>query len=203
MFAVLTFSLSIATFNWQVLVVVSVGMFLSFIYSAPPIRLRTTIAKPLVNFIFGAVAILVSGAYFGVYSFEVIALTLLFGVVTSINSIWGDLADYESDKKSGSKTVPVVLGFRRGFIFTVVLGCMLIPILTFIGLMYGLPFVYYAILAGIATYVLGRLFLNKKGLNKNKENLNQQITLAAMLTKDFTFITLIFSLTFMVSALIR
>jgi len=166
----------------------------------PPETSKTSNKKILV---IAVVAILVSGAYFGVYSFEVIALTLLFGVVTSINSIWGDLADYESDKKSGSKTVPVVLGFRRGFIFTVVLGCMLIPILTFIGLMYGLPFVYYAILAGIATYVLGRLFLNKKGLNKNKENLNQQITLAAMLTKDFTFITLIFSLTFMVSALIR
>jgi len=203
LFAGLVFALSAFTLNWHVLVVISVGMLLGFIYSVPPIRLRTTIAKPLVNFIFGAVAILISGAYFGVFTFNVAVLTLLFGIVTSVNSMWGDLADYQSDKNSGARTIPVVLGFRKGLFLTVILGCMLIPILTNIGLMYSLPFVYYIILAAIASYALINVFLNRKVLSKNKENTHEQILLGSLLTKDFVKITLIFSFTFMISSIIR
>ena len=203
LFAVLVFSLSALTLNWYVFAVISVGMLLGFIYSVPPIRLRTTIVKPLVNFVFGGVAIFISAAYFGVLSWNVLVLTLLFGVVTSVNSIWGDLADYQSDKNSGAHTLPVILGFRKGLFLTVILGCTLIPIMAYIGLVYSVFFVYYLILAMIASYMLIKVFLKRKVLSKNKENTYEQISLGTLLTKDFVKITLIFSLTFMICSIIR
>jgi len=203
LFLGLAFFLGALTLNWAVFVVISVGILLGFVYSAPPIRLRTTLVKPLVNFVFGAVAIFISSAYFGVFNLNVLLLTLLFGIVTSVNSIWGDLADYQSDKNSGAKTLPVILGFRNGLFITVILGCILIPIMANIGLMYSLSFVYYIILAVISSYILINLFLNRKRLSKNKENTHEQISLGTLLTKDFVKITLIFSLTFMVCSIIR
>lgn len=203
LFLGLAFFLGALTLNWAVFVVISVGILLGFVYSAPPTRLRTTLVKPLVNFVFGAVAIFISSAYFGVFNLNVLLLTLLFGIVTSVNSIWGDLADYQSDKNSGAKTLPVILGFRNGLFITVILGCILIPIMANIGLMYSLSFVYYIILAVIASYILINLFLNRKRLSKNKENTHEQISLGTLLTKDFVKITLIFSLTFMVCSIIR
>lgn len=203
LFAGLTFSLGALTLNWAVFVVISIGIIFGFIYSAPPIRLRTTIVKPLVNFVFGSVAILVSAVYFGVFTVNVLVLTLLFGTVTSVNSIWGDLADYQSDKISKARTLPVILGFRNGFFLTVLLGCMLIPIMTNIGLMYSMSFVYYLILAIIASYILANLFLKRKRLSKDKEDTHEQISLGGLLTKDFVKITLIFSFTFMMCSIIR
>lgn len=203
LFAGLVFILGALTLNWAVFVVISVGMLLGFIYSVPPLRLRTTVVKPLVNFVFGSVAIFISGAYFGVFTFNVLVLTLLFGIVTTVNSIWGDLADYQSDKNNGAHTLPVILGFRNGLFLTVILGCILIPIMTNIGLMYSMSFVYYIILATIASYILINLFLNRKALSKNKENTHEQISLGGLLTKDFVKITLIFSFTFMICSIIR
>jgi 4-hydroxybenzoate polyprenyltransferase len=203
LFLGLTLFLSALTLNWLVFAVISVGLFFGFIYSAPPIRLRTTIVKPLVNFVFGAVAIFISGAYFGVFTLTILMLTLLFGVVTSVNSIWGDLADYQSDKNSGARTLPVILGFRNGLFFTVILGCMLIPIMTYIGLMYSVYFVYYVVLAAVASYMLIKLFIKRGMLSKNRENTPEQLSLGGLLSKDFVRITLIFSFIFALCAFIR
>jgi hypothetical protein len=98
LFAGLVFSLGALTLNWSVFFVISVGMLLGFVYSAPPIRLRTTIVKPLVNFVFGGVAIFISAAYFWVFTLNVLVLTLFFGIVTTVNSIWGDLAELKTQK---------------------------------------------------------------------------------------------------------
>jgi 4-hydroxybenzoate polyprenyltransferase len=203
LFLGLTFFLGALTLNWIVFAVISVGMLFGFIYSAPPIRLRTTVVKPLVNFVFGAVAIFISGAYFGVFTLNALILALLFGVVTAVNSIWGDLADYQSDKNSGARTLPVILGFRSGLFLTVILGCMLIPIMTYIGLMYSVFFVYYFVLAAVASYILIKLFLKRHMLSKNKENTPAQLSLGGLLSKDFVRITLIFSFTFALCAFIR
>ncbi|MDT8782674.1 MAG: UbiA family prenyltransferase [Candidatus Bathyarchaeota archaeon] len=116
LFLGLAFFLGALTLNWAVFVVISVGILLGFVYSAPPIRLRTTLVKPLVNFVFGAVAIFISSAYFGVFNLNVLLLTLFFGIVTSVNSIWGDLADYQSDKNSGAKTFACDFWFQKRFI---------------------------------------------------------------------------------------
>ncbi|MCW3983517.1 MAG: UbiA family prenyltransferase [Candidatus Bathyarchaeota archaeon] len=203
LFLGLTLFLSALTLNWLVFAVISVGLIIGFIYSAPPIRLRTTIVKPLVNFVFGAVAIFISGAHFGVFTLNVLLLTLLFGVVTTVNSIWGDLADYQSDKNSGARTLPVILGFRNGLFFTVILGCMLIPIMTYIGLMYSVYPVYYVVLAVVVSYMLTKLFIKRRMLSKNRENTSEQLSLGGLLSKDFVKITLVFSVTFAVCAFIR
>jgi len=59
-----------------------------------PFRLRKTAYKPIVNFTVGAVPVLIIAAFFNVSSINVVALVLLIGITTSVNSLWEDLADY-------------------------------------------------------------------------------------------------------------
>src|SRR5450759_973389 len=113
-FTALSLTLGAVTLMPFVLLFVGLGIFFGALYSVPPFRLRKTAYKPIVNFTVGAVPVMIIAAFFNVFSINIITLILLIGVTTAINSLWEDLADYASDFNSGSITIPVILGFRRG-----------------------------------------------------------------------------------------
>ncbi len=97
-------SLALGAFSMvpYVLLFVGVGLFFGVLYSVPPFRLRKTAYKPVVNFTVGAVPVLIVAAFFNVFSINIVALVLLIGVTTAVNSLWEDLADYASDITSSS-----------------------------------------------------------------------------------------------------
>jgi len=97
------------------------------LYSVPPFRLRQTVLKPLVNFSVGSVPVLIVASFFSVFSAQVWPLVFLIGITTAVNSLWEDLADYASDLHSDARTFLVVLGLRKGFFTTIVLGYCLVP----------------------------------------------------------------------------
>lgn len=131
-FTGLSLALGAVTMIPYVVLFVAVGIVFGVLYSVPPFRLRKTAYKPIANFTVGAVPVLIVAAFYNAFSLNVLVLVLLIGVTTAVNGLWEDLADYASDFKSGSRTVPIIFGFRKGLFLTIVMGYVMIPLMVFV-----------------------------------------------------------------------
>jgi 4-hydroxybenzoate polyprenyltransferase len=203
-FTGVSFALGAITMIPFVVLFVALGILFGVLYSVPPFRLRKTVYKPVVNFTVGAVPVLIVAAFFDVFSINVFSLVLLIGVTTAVNSLWEDLADYASDFNSGSRTVPIIFGFRKGLFFTIIMGYAMIPLMVFVGLLFQLGLVYYASLLGLAMFVSLRIVQKRvtlfRGGNVDDRKLHK---LGEVLAKDFVIIAIVFTLSLMVSSLLK
>ena len=203
-FTALSLALGAATLLPFVALSVALGIVFGVLYSVPPFRLRKTAYKPIVNFTVGAVPVLIVAAFFNVFSADVLSLIMLIGVTTSVNSLWEDLADYASDFQSGSRTVPIIFGFRKGLILTISLGYAMIPMMVFVGLLFQLGWVYYASLIALGTFVSLRIIQKRDTLfnhrGKDTERLHR---LGEVLARDFVVTAIVFTLSLMVSSLLK
>lgn len=203
-FTALSLALGAVTLMPFVLLFVGLGIFFGALYSVPPFRLRKTAYKPIVNFTVGAVPVMIIAAFFNVFSINIITLILLIGVTTTINSLWEDLADYASDFNSGSRTIPVILGFRRGLLFTVIMGYVMIPLMVLVGVLFKLPLIYYATLTVLAIFITLRLIQKRHTLFKeDKADTKKLFKLGEVLAKDFVIIAIVFTLSLMLSSLLK
>jgi 4-hydroxybenzoate polyprenyltransferase len=173
------------------------------LYSVPPFRLRKTAYKPIVNFTVGAVPVLIVAAFFNAFTINIIALVLLIGITTAVNSLWEDLADYASDASSGSRTIPVILGYKRGLIFTIIMGYILIPLMVLVGTLFQLGWTYYLTLTILSAFVTLRVIQKRNTLLKKGENTKQLFKLGEVLSKDFVIIAIVFTLSLMLSSLLK
>jgi len=203
-FTALSLALGAATLLPFVALSVALGIVFGVLYSVPPFRLRKTAYKPIVNFTVGAVPVLIVAAFFNVFSADVLSLIMLIGVTTSVNSLWEDLADYASDFQSGSRTVPIIFGFRKGLLLTISLGYAMIPMMVFVGLLFQLGWVYYASLIALGTFVSLRIIQKRDTLfnhrGKDTERLHR---LGEVLARDFVVTAIVFTLSLMVSSLLK
>ena len=203
-FTALSLALGAATLIPYVLLFVALGVVFGVLYSVPPFRLRKTPYKPVVNFTVGAVPVLIVASFFNVFSINILALAVLIGVTTSVNSLWEDLADYASDFNSGSRTLPIIFGFRKGLLLTVIFGYVMIPFMVFVGLLFQLGLVYYASLAALATFVSLRIAQKRATLfrhdGRDPEKLHK---MGEVLAKDFVITAIVFTLSLMVSSLLK
>lgn len=202
-FTTLSLAMGAITLMPFVVLFVALGLAFGVLYSVPPFRLRKTAYKPLVNFTVGAVPMLIVAAFFNAFTLNVLVLILLIGVTTAVNSLWEDLADYASDFHSGSRTVPIILGFRRGLLFTVVMGYSMIPLMFWVGLLFKLPLVYYLALSGLACFITVRLVQKRQILSNQVTADTELFKLGEVLAKDFVVIAVIFTLSLMVSSLLK
>ncbi|MCW4016481.1 MAG: UbiA family prenyltransferase [Candidatus Bathyarchaeota archaeon] len=199
-FFALSMSLGAITGIQLVTVFVFIGILAGVVYSVPPFRLRQTIYKPLVNFSVGAVPVLMVAAFFDVFSVEILVLLSLIGVSTAVNSLWEDLADYKSDFNAHARTILIVLGFKRGLYFTIIMGYSLIPLMILVGILFKLSILYFVILAALICYISLRLVQNRHllvgGSSANKESL---LKLGEAFAKDFVIIALVHTTNLMIS----
>jgi 4-hydroxybenzoate polyprenyltransferase len=203
-FTGLSLGLGAVTMTPYVVLFVGLGILFGVLYSVPPFRLRKTAYKPIVNFTVGAVPVLIVAAFFNVFSLNVVSLVLLIGVTTAVNSLWEDLADFASDFSSGSRTVPIIFGFRRGLFLTIIMGYVMIPLMVFVGLMFQLGWVYYVSLFGLAMFVSLRIVQKRVALFTNdKADQTKLHKLGEVLAKDFVIIAIVFTLSLMVSSLLK
>jgi len=174
------------------------------LYSVPPFRLRKTSCKPVVNFTVGAVPVLIVAAFFGVFSFNFLLLSLLLGVTTAVNSLWEDLADYASDFSSGARTLPIIFGFRKGLLITIFMGYIMIPLMVLVGVLFELGWFYYVALSMLVTFVSLRILQNSAVLFKDKKaDTGKLFRLGEVLAKDFVIVAIVFMFSLMVSSLLR
>jgi 4-hydroxybenzoate polyprenyltransferase len=203
-FMVLSIALGAVTLMPFVLLFVGLGIFFGVIYSIPPFRLRKTTYKPIINFTVGAVPVMIIAAFFNVFSINIIMLILLIGVTTAVNSLWEDLADFASDFHSGSRTIPIILGFRRGLFLTVVLGYVMIPLMVLVGVLFELSLIYYVTLATLASFITLRLIQKRQTLfKKDKADTKKLFKLGEVLAKDFVIVAIVFTLCLMLSSLLK
>jgi 4-hydroxybenzoate polyprenyltransferase len=203
-FMALSLVLGAVTLMPFVLLFVGLGIFFGVIYSVPPFRLRKTTYKPIINFSVGAVPVMIIAAFFNVFSINIIMLILLIGVTTAVNSLWEDLADFASDFHSGSRTIPIILGFRRGLFLTVVLGYVMIPLMALVGLLFQLSLIYYVTLATLASFITLRLIQKRQTLFKeDKADTRKLFKLGEVLAKDFVIVATVFTLSLMLSSLLK
>ena len=203
-FTALSLALGAATLMPFVLLSVGLGIFFGVLYSVPPFRLRKTAYKPLVNLTVGAVPIMIVAAFFNVFSINIFTLILLIGVTTAINSLWEDLADYASDFNSGSRTLPIILGYRRGLFLTVAMGYLMIPLMVLVGVMFQLPLLYYVALTALTSFITLRLIQKRKTLFKEDRADNKKLfKLGEVLARDFVVVAIVFTVSLMVSSLLK
>jgi 4-hydroxybenzoate polyprenyltransferase len=203
-FTAVSLLLGAATMLPYVVLFVGVGILFGVLYSAPPFRLRKTAYKPVVNFTVGAVPVLIVAAFFNVFSVNIVSLVLLIGVTTAVNSLWEDLADYASDFSSGSRTIPIILGFRRGLLFTVIMGYSMIPLMVLVGMLFQLGWLYYVALSALAAFISLRLYQKRLTLFRDdRADTKKLFELGEVLAKDFVVIAIVFTLSLMLSSLLK
>lgn len=180
------------------------GIIFGVLYSVPPFRLRKTAYKPIVNFTVGAVPVLIVAAFFDVFSFNFLLLSTLLGVTTAVNSLWEDLADYDSDLRSGSRTLPIIFGFRKGLLTTILMGCVMIPLMVLVGTLFQLGWLYYACLLSLVIFISIRILQNRATLFMDeKANDRELFNLGEALAKDFVVVAIVFTFGLMVSSILR
>ena len=203
-FTALSLVLSIVTMIPDVILFVSLGIVFGVLYSVPPFRLRKTAFKPIVNFTVGAIPTLIVVSFFNDFSLSAIMLVVLIGVTTAVNSLWEDLADFASDFQSGSRTVPIIFGFRKGLFITIVLGYCLLPLMILVGVLFQLSWIYYAVLSALASFITLRVIQKRHILfREHKTEPTKLHKLGEILAKDFVVVAIVFTLILMVSSLLK
>jgi 4-hydroxybenzoate polyprenyltransferase len=203
-FTAISLMLGAFTMIPYVMFFISLGILFGVLYSVPPFRLRKTVWKPVVNFTVGAVPVLIVAAFFKVYSVNIVALALLIGVTTAVNSLWEDLADYASDFSSGSRTIPVIMGLKRGLFFTIIMGYCLIPLMVLVGILFQLGWIYYLTLLSLTVFVSLRLYQKRLTLLKNGEMETEKLfKVGEILARDFVIIAIVFTLSLMLTSFLR
>ncbi len=203
-FTGISLALGFVTMIPYVVLFVALGIVFGVLYSVPPFRLRKTAYKPIVNFTVGAVPVLIIAAFFDVFTINMVTLVLLIGVTTAVNSLWEDLADYASDSNSGSRTVPIIFGFRKGLFITIIMGYVMIPLMVLVGLLFQLNWVYYAALSALTVFLSLRLVQKRVTLFRDyKADAKKLHKLGEVLAKDFVIIAIMFTLSLMLSSLLK
>ena len=193
-------SLGAITGMQLVTIFVFIGILAGIAYSMPPLRLRQTIYKPIVNFSVGAVPVLIVAAFFNVFSIPILALLVLIGISTAVNSLWEDLADYHSDFEAKARTMLVILGVKRGLYLTIIMGYCLIPLMILVGVLFNLSLIYFMVLSGLIAYLSIRLIQNRNVLiGDTKNDTESLLKLGEAFAKDFVIIALVHTTNLMLS----
>jgi len=201
---VMSMALGLITGIQLVTFFIFVGIVAGVVYSVPPFRLRQTIYKPLVNVSVGAVPILIVASFFNIFSFQLLVLVLLIGLSTAANSLWEDLADYESDFAANARTLVVVLGFKRGFFLTVLVGYCLVPLMVLVGILFQLSLLYFLVLATLIAYLSFRLIQHRNTLfRRSNAELDSLLKLGEAFAKDFVIIALAHTANLMINGFLN
>jgi 4-hydroxybenzoate polyprenyltransferase len=131
----------------------------------------------------------------------VVTLVLLIGITTAVNSLWEDLADYASDSASSARTVPIVLGLRKGLLFTLATGYCLIPLMILVGILFQLHLIYYFVLSGLAFFVSCRLYQKRFALfGSHRTDAKKLLEVGDVLARDFVVVAIVQTLSLMFSS---
>jgi 4-hydroxybenzoate polyprenyltransferase len=204
LFLALSSGLGLITRVPLVVLFIVIGIFCGILYSVPPFRLRQTACKPLVNFAVGAIPVLIVAGFSSAFSVSVMVLVLFIGITTSVNSLWEDLSDYASDLTNGARTLPIILGYRRGLFFTIMMGYCLIPLMILVGMLFQLHVIYYVILSALTAFISLNLVQNRAVLYRdNEKDARGQLKLGDALAKDFVVVAIVQTLNLMLSSYLK
>jgi hypothetical protein len=80
----------------------------------------------------------------------------------------------------------------------------MIPLMVLVGVLFKLPLIYYAALTALASFITLRLIQKRQTLFKeDKADTKKLFKLGEVLAKDFVIIAIVFTLSLMLSSLLK
>jgi len=169
LFLAIAFGLGFGTQNVLVMLLIVAAFSSGVLYSIPPFRLRQTILKPIMNLSVGVILALLVASFYSCFTVATWLIVVLAGAATLSASLWDDVIDYEGDWKGGAKTMPVIIGPKKGAYLSFLSSFSLLPLLFFIGIVFNLAGFYYLSLLLVAVGMLTKLIQNRNILSTNFE----------------------------------
>jgi hypothetical protein len=95
----------------------------------------------------------------------------------------------------------VVLGFKRGFFITVLVGYGMVPLMVMVGILFNLSLLYFVILGTLIAFLSFRLIQHRNTLFRNS-NENTLLNLGPVFARDFVIIALVHTANLMINGLL-
>ncbi|MCE1273190.1 MAG: UbiA family prenyltransferase [Chlorobiaceae bacterium] len=131
------------------------GLFVGYIYSAPPLKLKKNIlfSAPAVGFSYGFITYLSANALFSEIRPEVIWLAVLNFFMAIALIIMNDFKSKEGDAKGGMKSLTVMIGSKNTFLVAFVIIDFVFGLFAWLAWNWGFTVLFYCVLAGLALNV--------------------------------------------------
>ncbi len=131
------------------------GLFVGYIYSAPPLKLKKNIflSAPAVGLSYGFITYLSANALFSDIRPEVIGLACLNFFMAVALIIMNDFKSKEGDAKGGMKSLAVMIGSKNTFLVAFVIIDLVFVSFAILAWSWGFHILMYVILASLAVNV--------------------------------------------------
>ena len=128
------------------------GLFVGFIYSAPPLKLKKNIflSAPAVGLSYGFITYLSANALFSDIRPEVLGLAGLNFFMAMALIIMNDFKSKDGDAKGGMKSLAVMIGTRNTFLVAFLIIDMVFTLFAILAWNWGFHILMYCILASFA-----------------------------------------------------
>lgn len=150
-----------------ILISIMVALFVAYIYSAPPLKLKKNImaSAPAVGFSYGLAPFLSANALFGDIRPEALWLASLNFFMAVALIILNDFKSAEGDKEGGLKSLTVMIGARNTFLVSFLIIDVVFSLLAYLSFQWGFQapavFVVIGLLLNVAIQV--QLLRDPKG----------------------------------------
>ena len=124
-----------------ILISIVVALFVAYIYSAPPLKLKKNImaSAPAVGFSYGLAPFLSANALFGDIRPEALWLASLNFFMAVALIILNDFKSAEGDKEGGLKSLTVMIGARNTFLVSFLIIDVVFALLAYLSFQWGFP----------------------------------------------------------------
>jgi bacteriochlorophyll c synthase len=132
------------------------GLFLGYIYSAPPLKLKKNIllSAPAVGISYGVITWLSANAFFGEMRSEVIWLAGLNFFMGMALIIMNDFKSQEGDAKGGMKSLAVMIGSKNTFMVAFIIVDLVFAVFAWLAWSWGFIFLMYFVLLSLVVDIV-------------------------------------------------
>jgi bacteriochlorophyll c synthase len=131
------------------------GLFLGYIYSAPPLKLKKNIlfSGPAVGISYGLITWLSANVFFSDLRPEVIWMAILNFFMGTALIIMNDFKSQEGDAKSGMKSLAVMIGSKNTFLVAFTIIDLVYAVFAGLAWMWGFAWLMYVVLVSLLVVV--------------------------------------------------
>jgi len=137
------------------------GLVLGYIYSAPPIKLKTNVllSAPAVGISYSLITWIAGNIIYSDLRPEVLAMAIINALVAIGLIFLNDFKSIEGDKAKGLKSLPVMIGVRNTYLVSFLI--IDLPLIWFVYLMkaWGFEFMFYFSLVSLAIIIVMQVLL--------------------------------------------
>jgi bacteriochlorophyll c synthase len=142
--------------GWILFTSLMSGLFLGYIYSAPPLKLKKNIlfSAPAVGISYGVITWLSANVFFSDLRPEVIWMAVLNFFMGTALIIMNDFKSQEGDAKSGMKSLAVMIGSKKTFMVAFIIVDFVYALFTWLAWRWGFVYLMYFVLLSMLIVIV-------------------------------------------------